>query len=232
MKGALLDDDVIFLEKFVRLVKEDSDIEFDVFSDEKKFLKILMEKYYDIIFLDIELNTSSGLEIANKIQNDYANTMIIFLTNQDKYVFDSFGKNVIAYILKSQLEEKLQSVIAKAKKECLKNEVVLLTSNGFIRIEKKEIDYIEIILGKIFLWKENGIKIRLLYRSIAEVIRIINSENFYLINRSIYINLNKIIRISKLNVFIQGYEFPFEVSKYKKHELLEKYMIINMRKYL
>ena len=45
MKVAWLNDDILFLEKFSRTVKDDRDIEFDVFSDERKFLKMLMGKF-------------------------------------------------------------------------------------------------------------------------------------------------------------------------------------------
>lgn len=56
----------------------------------------------DILFLDIELGeNSNGLDIAQKYQNEYLNTIIIFVSCHQSYISDSyhFG-NVYQYLLK------------------------------------------------------------------------------------------------------------------------------------
>lgn len=55
---------------------------------------------FDIIFLDIEMGTLSGLETAEEIRRIDSKAIIIFVSSHQNYVFDSFKVNALHYIVK------------------------------------------------------------------------------------------------------------------------------------
>lgn len=64
----------------------------ELYSDALQLLAALSQKkYFDIIFLDIEMPGINGLECAEKIREHSLDTMIIFVTNHDQYVRAAFS---------------------------------------------------------------------------------------------------------------------------------------------
>lgn len=65
----------------------------------------LIEKYkegtvFDIVFLDIEMNSVTGIEAAKFISQNYGNTIIIFTTAHNQYVKEAFYVNAFQYMFK------------------------------------------------------------------------------------------------------------------------------------
>ena len=58
---------------------------------------------FDLVFLDIELETEDGIEVAKKL--DYITSGIIFITSHQEKVFDAFNKNVYKFVLKNNLKK-------------------------------------------------------------------------------------------------------------------------------
>ena len=68
----------------------------------------------DILFLDIQLPDSSGLEAARKLRERGSRAILVFVTAAEEYVFDAFDVNALGYIVKPFEEKKLDEVIVKA----------------------------------------------------------------------------------------------------------------------
>ena len=63
------------------------------------------KQYFDFIILDIEMDKVSGIEVKEIFYNRNNQSRIIFLTNYEEYMSDSFGKNVYGYISKDVLHK-------------------------------------------------------------------------------------------------------------------------------
>lgn len=66
---------------------------------------LLIEKYkagtvFDIVFLDIEMDSVTGIEAAKFISENYGNTIIIFTTSHNQYVKEAFYVNAFQYMFK------------------------------------------------------------------------------------------------------------------------------------
>ena len=57
---------------------------------------------YDIIFLDIYLNSLLGIEVAKKLRSGGYNGKIVFLTASDKYAVESYDVDAAGYLLKPE----------------------------------------------------------------------------------------------------------------------------------
>lgn len=100
---------------------------------------------FDAIFLDIEMETISGLEVANEITSRTDKINIVFVTNRDDLVFDAINYRPFSFIRKMKLNEELETVIDrlidKSQKEHEFYEIEV--DKKKLRIKLKDIIYIE-----------------------------------------------------------------------------------------
>lgn len=83
------------------------------FSD---VLPLIEQTKPDVVFLDINLGTVSGLDIAEKIYTTYDNIQIVFVTAYSKYAIEAFELNAIDYLLKPISTSRLKKTIARLEK--------------------------------------------------------------------------------------------------------------------
>lgn len=84
-----------------------------VFFTAEKLISSLENEQYDFFILDIELPSSSGINIAKEIRKHNLNVPIIFITSFSEYMEDVFQVQTFDYILKPVTEEKMFPVIKK-----------------------------------------------------------------------------------------------------------------------
>lgn len=70
--------------------------------------------FFDIIFLDIELNGENGIDIGNKIKELFYYTLIIYVTHYDSFYSDAFSLHAFQYILKPFNKDNLCNVTEDA----------------------------------------------------------------------------------------------------------------------
>ena len=100
---AIVDDEKECLEKINSYLKNISEYNINAFFTDSA--DRLLEKYkegtmFDIIFLDIEMNSVNGIEAAKFISENYGNTIIIFTTAHNQYVKEAFYVNAFQYMFK------------------------------------------------------------------------------------------------------------------------------------
>ena len=78
-------------------------VHIDVFYSGEEFQKALIKQsYYDIVFLDIELNTTTGIDIANSIRNEMDNEamQIIYISSKQQYAMALFKTRPMDFLIK------------------------------------------------------------------------------------------------------------------------------------
>lgn len=126
-------------------------LEIDIFYTGEIFLEYLKNgNRYDLIFLDIELNTTTGIIVGNKIRKEYEDyaTKIVFITGKDGYEPQLFQIQPFDFIRKPIKKEKLYEVLDLVFK--------LGTIENLQFIYKKSFDYIKVDVQEILYFeKEN-----------------------------------------------------------------------------
>ena len=68
----------------------------------------------NILILDIKMPKVGGIEVKNIFEEQKKDTLIIFVTNHGELIHEAFGKNVVGFIEKSDLEKELGQYLNKA----------------------------------------------------------------------------------------------------------------------
>ena len=105
----------------------------------------------DILFLDIQIGESNGIDTARKIRSVSKKLSIVFMTNYLQYAVEGYSVRAYRYLLKPISYTQFKSEIADLFTEVERNQgqcFTVSTQSGQYTIRKDEILYIETIYGK------------------------------------------------------------------------------------
>ena len=103
------DDERLALEGLLSAIRETAG-EADVtgFEDPEELLSCAKQEKPDVVFLDIEMNTASGLTLAEQLQAIHPKVNIIFVTWYREYMDRAFYLHASGYVLKPVTPEKIR----------------------------------------------------------------------------------------------------------------------------
>ncbi len=86
------------------------------FSDSDELFRSDRLQDIDLLFLDIELkdDTQTGIDIKNKLEDEDADTFIVFCTTHQELMPDAFGRNVLSFLNKPFQKQSIQTCIDRA----------------------------------------------------------------------------------------------------------------------
>ena len=130
------------------LTQKDFIGEIDTFSSGKELLRALERKKYALLFLDIDMVDSDGIALAKKLRNENNDADIIFVSNREDRVFDSFSVHPFGFVRKSIFLKDISAVLEGwlAKRENLSRTISLrVPGQGVVSLPIRDIVYIECI---------------------------------------------------------------------------------------
>lgn len=118
MRAILVDDENMALEVLEKNLSKFKDIEVvESYTNPMEALKDLEQEQVDVIFLDIEMGTINGLEIAQEFLNKRRGLEIVFVTAYSQYAVEAFRVNALDYLLKPVQEKRLKETIDRLKQK-------------------------------------------------------------------------------------------------------------------
>lgn len=107
MQIILVDDEQVILNGGVKELRRAApDAAVDGFGDAEEAVAFAGAHRVDAAFLDIELRTSSGLKLAERLKQLDPETNIIYVTSYRQYMEQAWGQHVSGYVLKPLTAEK------------------------------------------------------------------------------------------------------------------------------
>ncbi len=191
IKIALCEDEIIALEDLKEKVTSyilHKNLEYSITLFLSGDALLACVDYYDIIFLDIKMNGTNGMETAKKLRQKKDESSLIFVTSLKEYVFDAFDVGAVNYLLKPVDERKLVNTMDKIINRIVKsgNEFLLLQVGHEIKkLKLEEIFYAEVLGHKVFIYTKNGIES---FNKKIEILESELNENFFRCHRSYIIN--------------------------------------------
>ena len=84
------------------------------FSAADDVLQYLKTNPLALLFLDIDMPGRSGFSLAEELQKNYPDIIIVFVSSYDNLVFRSFDYSPLSFLRKSHLEAELEPAFSRA----------------------------------------------------------------------------------------------------------------------
>ena len=115
------------------------------FSSAKEVLEYLKGGAIDVLFLDIDMPEINGFELAKALCESNPDTVIVFVSSYEEFVYSSFEYCPFRFLRKSHLAEELDITFQKVIEKCILNSESLLfnSTDGEIVLRVKDIIHFE-----------------------------------------------------------------------------------------
>lgn len=234
MRIAVVDDSMEDAQRIVTYLEQFQEEHNQIFQTKVFYASFdFLEEYhgdYDVIFLDIEMPGSNGLEAAREIRSKDQTVGIIFITSLAQYAIDGYEVQAIDFMVKPVGYYNFSMKLEKAFRfiESHKEQDILINNKeGVFRITISEILYIEKERDDLlFHNKQECLKMR---GSMKDIKAKLESLSFSEANAGCLINLNYVKRVGKDSVILtSGQELP--ISRRLKKQFAQDYINFGRRK--
>lgn len=228
IKIGICDDEEVFREQLkgkLELFFEKNDLQYEVreYSSAGEFMAC--EEQTDLLFLDIEMEGISGIQLKDYLQAE-GNVRIIFVTSHMEGMQDAFGRNVYGFLEKpvemDRLEKYLGRVLEDIKEEFLviegnQGKVVINTEEIFYFVSDDKYSYMVSKEGKSFC----GMGMR-------QLEELLGGKDFFRCHKSYLVNMRNISDVNSGILLKNGESIP--ISRRRAKELKEAYLLYTIRK--
>lgn len=205
------------------------DIDVAIFYSGESLMNFLKNKNtFDLIFLDIELGTTTGIEVGLTIRNDLDDyiSKIVFITSKNGYESQLFDIQPLNFLRKPIEYKKLE--------KCLDLAIKLLNIENTTFEYKKERDVVKVNLKDILYFEKVGRKTKIVttgekdfFNETMSSIKNRISSNFVESHESFLINFDKISLLQK-DFIIMSNDDKIPVSRRNLSNI--RTMLINFEK--
>lgn len=108
MRIVAADDEPYALQALERAMKKVTKEELHTFTEPEELLEYAKIHPVDVAFLDIEMGTMNGIEVAKQLKIWYPKINIIFVTGYNDYMADAIRLRMSGYVEKPVTEEKIK----------------------------------------------------------------------------------------------------------------------------
>ncbi|OPJ59798.1 LytR/AlgR family response regulator transcription factor [Clostridium chromiireducens] len=207
---AICDDIIEELETISSYVSnniKELDIPFKIssFSEGQDLLEHInsSKQNFDIIFLDVYMKFSNGIDIARRIRDFDKECKIIFITSSKEHAVDSYDVSALHYILKPINEEKLTNAIKIAIESLTKENkhFVIMNKKGNYRISYKDILYAESKARIVNIYLKSS-EVISFYSKLEDFFQSLKDERFLRCHKSFVVNMDYILKIENNCAFM------------------------------
>ena len=197
------------------------------FFDGQELLKAA--ESFDIVFLDIKMPEICGMELAKQMRENGRESIIVFVTSAEEYVFEAYDVEAFHFLLKPVSENKLKNVLKKAvvKVTACNNEdfIIIFSEHQTKKILLKDIIYIESVGRMVKIHCTGGVLQA--YKQIGDLEQTLSDKYFFRCHKSFLLNLEYVSRFDKAEIVMENGDTVFLARKRAK--LFQKEFISYMK---
>ncbi len=183
------------------------------FTQPSEALKHLRKFPADLIFVDIQMPTMTGISLVKAIQQ---NTMVVFTTAFSNYAVESYELNAIDYLLKPINHKRFQIACNKAleyynhiqkKDPATEKNIFVRADFSLVKIPVADILYIEGLADylKIYIKSRKTVVARMTLKDMVEKLP---NEDFIRVHRSFIVPKNRIHSVRNNIIYLPECEIP------------------------
>ncbi len=191
-----------YINKYCR--KKEYDVEIKKFVCGDELLSEFKQECFDVVFLDIYMPGTDGLETARSIRELSRDCVLIFITRSQNHAMDGFKVKASGYLVKPWDTASLDDILHLCREKFQINSRIIEVpyERTTISVAVSNILYVEVYGRKTMFHTTGGdIDIRL---PLEEVDKILGPPAFLRCHRSYIINLNHVADIRIENVLMDN----------------------------
>lgn len=173
----------------------------------------------ELVFLDIEMDGSNGMETAKALRKTDDSLQMVFVTGHPDYVFDGYAVSALDYLMKPASEEMLDNILTRALGALhLNSEAIFLcrSGEGIQRVTKSSILYFSSEKRKVTCFTQCASYT--FYGKLDDVEREVG-RGFVRIHQRYLVNVSAVECVATNEVLIKEASLPISRS-YQKNALL------------
>lgn len=164
-------------------------------------LEMSSKRFYDIFFIDIELGDSNGLNIIKRLMERCQNSIFIIVTAYNQYLDDAMDLQVLRYINKPIIQNRINSALDRAIDRINNSTIVIKAKGGEqIYLNKREIIYMESKFKMTYILTTKGEIISSFPLKYYK--ELLSSPDFLIPHNSFIININYIASFKRTKIVI------------------------------
>lgn len=157
---------------------------------------------WDIIFLDVEMNSLSGIDAAKILRENFSDVIIIFISSYPNYVFDAFDVEAFHFLVKPICISDFKNVFERAlnKYKKINSSISIKWQNERYVIKIDTIKYIEGYKRHITIYTKEGI-----YESLGKIpdlLKELAPHGFIQTHQGFLVNMDYIKRFDATDVVL------------------------------
>ena len=209
-----IDDEPMALLIIEQFCRRKGGIELSVFSEPQIGLNEIRRLQPDLVFLDIQMNSINGLEIADSLPEKCC---FIFTTAYAQYALEGFNLDAVDFLHKPFSYERFEVAVEKAFRrieskrnvspECL----IVKQEYNNVNIPLSDILYIEALGNYVKIFRKSGRHI-LTRTNLKNITDMLPERDFLRIHRSYVISLASVVAFSRTRVELKGLEVGLPVG--------------------
>lgn len=200
--------------------KEGITVAIEAFPSAESFLFYYAEhKDFDILLLDIEMQTMNGVELAKRIRKENDSVQIVFITGFPDFMAEGYDVSALHYLMKPVSFDKLSAVLDRAADRLNKTEksVIITVDGETIRVAASDIISIEAFAHSCTLTTLNArFELKTGITAIEKMLCEAAGGEFVRCHRSYIVGVKYIKSISKTDITLDtGAKIPLSRGNYQ-----------------
>jgi len=182
--------------------KVDADIR--CFDNAEAFIVAWPDAAFDLVFLDIQMKSMTGIELAEYIRKTDQNILLVFLTGFKQYVLKGYDVNALHYLIKPLSVAKLLPILDKALFILQSTRIGSLTvssESGLYKLLFNDIFYISMLAHNAEVCTHDK---KYVVRKTAKELMKLLPKHFVRCHRSYIVNLFKVDCIYKESLVLRN----------------------------
>lgn len=227
MKIAIVEDDKSYIKVLIHLLETAleklgyPDNTIDTFDSSKGFLSDFKPHFFDLILLDIYIDSMTGVDIARIIRQSDKYVKLVFCTSSNEFATESYEVGAVNYLLKPATLDSIETMLNAISIRNEKSGRRIILPDGW-ELNTSTISFCEYNNHVITINFSDGFSHNVRMRQTdLEVLLLIDSA-FFSPNRGIIINFAQVSDFSSNSFIIKGYP-PIPISRGKQKEAKKAY---------
>lgn len=222
----IYDDDPVFARNFARRIAELPDYQpkamtLRCLTDEQALCGETFEQC-DLLFLDIDLGAHNGIDLARRLRQTNAGTVLIFVTQYTEYAPEGYEVDAFRYLDKAELDRKLPGYFSDALAMCRKRQrkVEILCQGETVPLAVQTLLYVESRGHEQCLFLTDEHRPQLFTRmTMNQLEELLVPQGFLRIHKSFLVNMAYLQSLQSTGALLTtGHSLPVGARSYRENK--------------